>query len=1079
MIGALRSRSAGAVGPPWFHRRVSTTNAPLLVRRDRSRRPRRDTDPAGRRALEHPGGFLRVLGGPGTGKSALLAELAADRVLNRGVAPENVLVLTASRTAAASARSEITRQLTGDGGQLRTAGEPLVRTVHSYAFAVLRTQAVLAEAPPPRLLSGPEQDAMVRDLIAGDLENDAVDWPEPLRPALTADGFADQLRDLLARAAERGLGPAELEQLGARHDRPEWVAAGRFAREYEQVTLLRGTGSGDRSSAPALDAAELVNSALLAFDTDEQLLRTERERVRHVIVDDAQHLDPKQYQLICRLGAAASEFVLAGDPDQAVFSFRGADPRCLLESDPDGSRTVVLTSDHRMSAPVREAVQRLAERLPGSGPQRRFDGPDRAGAVQVRLLGAPEQEASWIADQLRRAHLIDGVPWSEMAVVVRSTALSLPVLRRALLAAGVPLALPADDVPLARRSAVRPLLLLLRCAARPEALDPEVAAELLRSSLGGADPLELRRLRRGLRRLEVASGGERGSGELLVEVLRREDQLAALDDASAAPARRLASLLRTASEAVEAGEDVERTLWKVWSASGLEQRWTAQARRGGAAGAQADRDLDAVVALFEAAAQFEEKYPGSDPAGFADDLEQQQIAGTSLAPSAPVGDAVPVLTAHAAAGREWEVVAIPGVQEGIWPDLRARGSLLGVERLVDLLSGVDGDAVSATAPLLAEERRLLLLALSRARRTALVSAVRGEDEQPSRFLDELEGVSSDPEAVQRPVEAPERGLVLSELVGELRRVTCDAAETAERRREAAGQLARLAAAGVPGAHPDAWYGLPEPSSTEPLVGPDEAVRVSPSTVDTLVSCPLRWMIERHGGQDAAELAAVTGTLVHALVQSAAEGADADQLRKALDQAWESVDAGAPWFSRRERRRVERMLDAFLAWLSRSRGELTQVDVERDLDLTVPGADGGPELRLRGRVDRLEADERGKPVIIDVKTGKTPVSKDDAEEHPQLAVYQLAAALGAFGGDDEPGGARLLYVAKPESRSGAATERAQTGFDGERVRVWLDVVRSAAASSTGPAFVATENDDCPRCPARTCCPVHPAGRQVGQ
>ena len=1078
---------------------MTTPNAPLLVRRDRSRRPHRDRDPASRRALEHRGGFLRVLGGPGTGKSALLAELAADRVLNRGVAPENVLVLTASRTAAASARSEITRQLTGDGDQLRTAGEPLVRTVHSYAFAVLRAQAVLAEEPPPRLLSGPEQDAVIRDLLAGDLDAGAADWPAPLRPALTVDGFADELRDLLSRAAERGLGPTELAELGRTHDRPEWVAAGRFAKQYEQVTLLRGEGSGERS--PALDAAELVNSALLALDTDEQLLRTERQRVRYLIVDDAQHLDPKQFQLLHRLGSAAAEFVLAGDPDQAVFSFRGADPRHLLESDPDGGCTEVLATEHRMSAPVREAVRHLADRLPGSGPQRRLGGGDRSGgggsgssdsdggsdgdsdgssgAVQVRLLGAPEQEAAWVADQLRRAHLVDGVPWSEMAVIVRSTALSLPVLRRALLAAGVPLALPADDVPLAQRAAVRPLLVLLRCAARPEALDQDAAADLLRSPLGGADPLELRRLRRGLRRLELASGGERGSGDLLVEVLQREDRLAALEDASAAPARRLASLLRTASESVRAGEDVERTLWQVWSASGLEQRWTAQARRGGAAGAQADRDLDAVVALFEAAAQFVERLPGADVAGFADDLESQQIAGTSLAPSAPAGEAVPVLTAHAAAGREWEVVAIPGVQEGIWPDLRARGSLLGVERLVDVLSGVDGDGVSATAPLLAEERRLLLVALSRARRTALVSAVRGEDEQPSRFLDELEGVSSDPEAAQRPVEPPERGLVLSELVGELRRVTCDARESAERREEAAGQLARLAAAGVPGAHPDTWYGLPEPSSSEPLVGADEPVRVSPSTVDTLVSCPLRWLIERHGGQDAAELASVTGTLVHALVQSAAEGADAEQLRKTLDQAWESVDAGAPWFSRRERQRVERMLDAFLAWLGQSRGELTQVDVERDLDLTVPGPEGGPQLRLRGRVDRLETDEHGKPVIIDVKTGKTPVSKDDAEQHPQLAVYQLAAALGAFGEQDAPGGARLLYVAKPESRSGAATERAQTGFDGERVRVWLDVVRSAAASSTGPAFVATENDDCPRCPARACCPVHPAGRQVGQ
>ncbi|GAA2811312.1 ATP-dependent DNA helicase [Saccharopolyspora taberi] len=1045
-------------------------SAPVLVRRAGTDRPRLTWDTDARRVLDHDGGFLRVLGGPGTGKSALIAEVAADRVLNRGVRPENVLVLTASRKAAASMRSAITRRLTGSGG-LRTAPEPLVRTVHSYAFAVLRLQAVREQLPPPRLLNGPDQDALVRDLLKGDLEEGALDWPEQMRPALGVPGFAEELRDLLLRAAERGVGPNDLVELGRRHDRPEWVAAGRFGRQYEQVTLLQ--------DAAGRDAAELVSSALLAFDTDPALLHAEQERVRHVLVDDAQHLDPQQHWLVRRLGETASEFVLAGDPDQAVFAFRGADPGIVRDAE---GETVVLTVDHRMSKAVRSAVQRLAEKLPGAGPQRRLVAPDdcAGGAVQVRLLASEAQEAAWVADQLRRAHLLDGVPWSDMAVIVRSTGLSLPVLRRALLAAGVPLVLPVDDLPLAQRTAVRPLLTLLRCAARPPALDPDAAAELLASPLGGADPLALRRLRRGLRRLETASGGTRSSGDLLVEVLNGDDELAALEDSAAAPARRVADLLGRARESVDAGDSVEETLWKVWQSSGLQQRWLGLAERGGVTGAQADRDLDAIVSLFDAAAQYVDRLPGADVAGFADYLTGQQIAGSSLAPSAPKENAVSVLTAHAAGGQEWEVVAIPGVQEGIWPDLRLRGSLLGVERLVDLLSGVDA-RVSATAPLLAEERRLLLVAASRARRSLLVSAVRGEDEQPSRFLDELEGVVSDPDAAERPVARPERGLVLAELVGELRQVVCDAEAPRQRRERAAAQLARLAAAGVPGAHPETWYGLPDSSSTAPLVSGDDPVRVSPSTVDVLAKCPLRWMVERHGGQDTAELASVTGTLVHALVQAAADGAGPEQLRQALDQAWESVDAGAPWFSRKERGRVERMIDAFLAWLVKSRAELTQVAVEEDLDVTIPARDGGPWLRLRGRVDRLEADARGRPVVVDVKTGKTPVSKNDAEEHPQLAVYQLAAALGAFNGGEltEPGGARLLYVAKPEAKTGAATERGQDGLDRERVQVWLDVVHDAAASSVGPAYVANENSDCPRCPARTCCPVHPAGRQVGQ
>ncbi|KEI43322.1 ATP-dependent helicase [Saccharopolyspora rectivirgula] len=1048
---------------------------PVLVRRAEPRR-RLTWDATGRRVLEHTEGFLRLLGGPGTGKTTLLAEVAAERMLG-GVSPENVLVLTAGREAAKRMRVEITRRLADAG--MRTAQEPLVRTVHSYAFGVLRLQAAREDLPPPQLLNGPDQDAQVRELLEGDVERGAPDWPESLRPALTVPGFAEELRDLLLRATERGVGPERLIELGEQHNRPEWIAAGKFARQYEQVTLLRGMGS---QQAPALDAAELIVAALDAFRDDPDLLAAEQRRVRYLLVDDAQHLDPRQYELVRELGDAATEFILAGDPDQAVYAFRGADPRCLLDADPDGSRTEVLTVDHRMSDPVRQAVHRLAHRLPGTGPQRTLTAAEQrpGGSVQVRLWATAAQEASWVADQLRRAHLLEGVAWSDMAVLVRSTGESLPVLRRALLSAGVPVVLPVDDVPLAKRTAVRPFLLLLRAAARPGELTAEVAEELLASPLGGADPLALRRLRRGLRRLELASGGARGSGELLVEVLLEQDRLAALEDSAAEPARRVGSLLRTARDSVAAGHSVEETLWKVWKASGLEQRWVSLAERGGVTGAQADRDLDAIVSLFDAAAQYVDKWPGADVATFADYLDRQQIAGSSLAPTAPRDNAVQVLTAHAASGQEWEVVAIPGVQEGVWPDLRLRGSLLGVERLIDVLSGVDdSDRVSATAPLLAEERRLLLVAVSRARRRVLVSAVRGEDEQPSRFLDELEGIVGDPEAVERPVARPQRGLALADLVGELRRVVCDPEEDRERRQRASVQLARLARAGVPGADPDTWYGVAEPTCTDPLVSGDEPVPMSPSTVDVLAKCPLRWLLERHGGQDAAELASVTGTLVHALVQAAADGADDEQLRRALDAAWESVDAGAPWFSRRERKRVEQMLDSFRVWLARTRQELTQAGVEKDLDISIPARDGGPWLRLRGRVDRLEVDSEGRPVVVDIKTSKTPVSKGEAEQHPQLAVYQLAAALGAFGdADRQPGGARLLYVAKSD-RNGAATEREQPALDQEQVQVWLDVLHSAAADSVGPAYLAKENSDCARCPAQFSCPVHPAGRQVVQ
>lgn len=1073
---------------------------PVLVRPTPPASPAVSWDSQARRVLEHAGGTLRVLGGPGTGKTTLVAHTVADRILRRRVDPERVLVLTSSRRAAADLRERIIECL-AEQDAVPTVREPLVRTVHSYAFALLRVQAALHELPPPRLLSGPEQDMVVRELLAGDVEAGGRNWPARLRPALGLPAFAAELRDLLLRAAERGMGPEDLIALGRTHGRGEWVAAGRFFRSYEQVMLLRGSVGtiAPQAGAPALDAAELVSEALLVLETDTEVLRRERDRVRHLIVDDAQHLDPQQARLLTHLGAGAVELLLLGDPDQTVYSFRGADPGLLTT----GSTPVVrLSTGHRMAPQVRAAVSRLAARLPGPRADPRAPAPDTPGPapgtrgaagadgeVCVQVFRSAATEASWVADRLRRAHLLDGVSWANMAVVVRSTARTLPVLRRALLAAGVPVAVPRNELPVARHGAVQPLLGLLRCAVDPEALDEEAAAALLSSALGGADPLALRGLRRELRRLELAAGGERTSGVLLVDVLRpvagqEPDPLIALDERTAAPVRRLGELLSTAARAAGRGATAEEVLWRVWQASGLAARWAGAAARGGPAGAQADRDLDAVVALFDAAARYADRLPGADGGaagvlGFCDYVADQQIAGDSLAPRSPQGEAVAVLTAHAATGREWDVVAVPGVQEGTWPDLRLRGSLLGVEHLVDVVAEVVTDAesatVSRTAPLLAEERRLLLVATSRARRLLVVSAVQGDDEQPSRFLDELAGTEV---ALQdRPVAPRTRGLNLPELVAELRRVCCDPARDGAARKQAAAGLARLAEAGVAGAHPDTWYGLAPSSTLVPLRGDEEPALISPSVVELVSGCPLRWLLTRHGGEDVRALPAVTGSLVHGLVQAAAAGATDQQLETALADAWAGVDAGAPWFSRSEQARVRQMVATFRQWWADSRGELTEVACEEPVEVRLPPAQQEVAVVLRGRVDRLERDRQGRPVIVDVKTGKSPVSKDAAEEHAQLATYQLAAAHGAFtrhGLAAEPGGAHLVQVS---ARTPAAVQRSQTALDGAAVAHWLEVVREAARRTAGPAFEAIENGDCQRCPSRTACPLHDSGRQV--
>ncbi|MEU6697904.1 ATP-dependent DNA helicase [Pseudonocardia sp. NPDC046786] len=1139
--------------------------SPRLVRSGPIAEPVREWGGAAARVLEHDRGPLRVLGGPGTGKTSLLLDTVVRRI-RAGAPPGSVLLLVGSRRAAEELRGRLTALLTtGAGGPAgdfgaRTTRELLVRTVHSYAFGVLRLHAARHEDPPPRLLASAEQDVVVRELLAGEIENwngsvPGSGWPERLDPALGLPGFAAELRELLLRAAERGLGPQELAELGRAYGRDEWVAAARFFRTYEEVTLLRGAaGRGaPQATAPALDSAELVAAALDALAADPGLREQERQRIRHLLVDDAQDLDPQQMELVATLAADAGSTLVAGDPDQAVLTFRGADARGL---DAIAAPTELLTADHRQTAEVRAAGLRLAEKLPGAGRTRTrrgpaatpgdpgAPGPAGAGAgeaVQVRVFGSPSAEAGWIADRLRRAHLVDGVPWSEMAVLSRSARRTLPALRRALAAAGVPIVAPPDEVPLPRQPAVVPLLLVLRAAVRPASIDADLAISLLTSPFGGGDPMRMRRLRRGLLRLHAAAGNDvqlfpddedREPGEtdpatassdpLLVAMLReavggRPDPLAMLSPAEAAPLRDVGRLLDTAARSIAAGDPVEETLWRVWRRTGLARRWSEASARGGPGGAAADRDLDAVLALFDAAARYTDRLPGADVGGFLEYLADQQLPGETLAPQAPRGDAVELLTAHAARGREWTVVAVPGVQEGRWPDLRLRGSLLGHEQLVDLVAGVaePGAAVSRTAPLLAEERRLFYVACTRARSMLLVSAVQGEDEQPSRFLDELDPRSADA-AEARPVHRPGRSLVLPELVGELRRAVTapdrgDPARAARRRR-AATQLARLAADGVPGAHPDDWYGLADLSDLAPLRADGELVPISPSDVETIAGCPLRWVLSRHGGDDSGALSAVTGSLVHALVQARAAGADPAELEQALQSAWRRLDAGAPWFGRRELTRVREMLAAFDDWVRRSRAEgLELVAVEQPMQLDLegepppagPGTEGEPppaadpvldeepaagggaaraarRVRLRGRVDRLERDDRGRPVVVDVKTGKTATSARATAEHHQLAVYQLAASLGAFdevvGRGAEPGGARLLFLADRKA-GGEAKEPRQDPLRPEEMGYWRDVLMRCADDSAGAVFVARPGPDCDRCPVRTSCPAVETGRTV--
>ena len=1028
-------------------------------------------------------GTFRVLGGAGTGKSTLLVDTAVAQI-SAGCDPESVLLLTGSAGLGAQAKAAITATLLSSGDRT-VVQEPLVRTVHSYAFAVLRLAAQRNGSPPPRLITSAEQDGIIGELLAGNVEDGdvcSVRWPARLRPALSTVGFATELRDLLARCSERGVDPAALQRIGRASGRAEWQAAGRFAQAYEQIMLLRSAVgmAAPQATVPALGAAELVGAALEAFATDADLLAAERARVKVLLVDDAQHLDPQAARLVQVLAAGAELTVITGDPRQTVFGYRGADLALLRGDGP----VLPLTESYRCAAPLADAIGAVARRLPGRDPVPEFTGTDAPGALTaglaVRIAASAHAEAALIADGLRRAHLIDGVPWTQMAVIVRSVPRMGASLGRALKAAGVPVEVPQDDSALGDQPAVRALLTVLEATAN--SLDGERALALLTGPIGRVDPVSLRQLRRALRR--AAHGSPVGVGDLLVDALHRgSDTLA---DGQARALKRVRAVLAAAQRSAEGGGDPRHTLWQAWNRSGLQRRWLTASERGGPAGAQADCDLDAVTAMFDVAEQYVEQAAGASLRGLID-----HIAALALPPvrrdDSPQSDAVAVLSAHSALSREWDFVVIAGVQEGLWPNVSPRGGVLATAELVDVIDGV-ADAgqrgLSSRAPLLAEERRLLIAAMGRARSRLLVTAVDsdsdGDDAMlPSSFCRELSALTTDSVAEDAaPIRSP-RVLAQAALVGRLRSVVCSppgGVDDAERDC-AAVQLARLAEVGVPGADPASWYGMQDLSCAEPLwecggdgeggEGKSHVVTLSPSTLQTLSDCPLRWLLERHGGSSARDVRSALGSLVHALVSE--PGKAESQMLNELETVWSQIPFDAQWHADNELNRHLEMLATFLRWRADTRHELTELGAEVDVEGDVVQADGErPAVRLRGRLDRLERDSEGRLVVIDIKTSKSPVSKDDAQSHAQLAMYQLAVAEGLLADGDEPGGGRLVYVGK--TSGGGAAEREQAALTPEGRAEWQALVHEAAAATKGPQFLARINNGCAHCPVRAMCPA---------
>ena len=950
-----------------------------------------------------------VVGGPGTGKTQFLAERIAWAVRDGSMDPSRIIALAFSRRGVDDMASRLTDLLGTDANRVTVA------TYHSVAMRIVEARFdEIGWARSPTVLTAAEQEQYAAHVLA---DEDPTSWPAGYRTLLDSTVMASEVTDFILRCHEQLMTPTDLEEM----EDERFVAMAGFIDRYNaRLTADNRT-----------DYGRILTEAVMALQRWPEIA----ESYELVIADEYQDTSPAQAEIVFLLAAGTQNLVVAADPYQSIYSFRGTDINNVFAF-PEESKIrfgttaerIVLTTSYRVPAEILDAAVSVTGRaLPGGAGK--VTSTRSGGVVESHVFPTVTAEAEWIAADIERVHLLDAVPLERVAVFMRSRTafgndLATAFERRSI-------AHSFSESRLADEPVVRFVHDLVAAAASDDEDQQLAMRRVLMSPYIGLTYGALNELDR------LVDAGTSWKEVVAANVPGGSPLAAMLDDTAWADTMNAA-----------------RGLWVIWS--------TLPHLVAVALDDAHEPDRRAWSAFNQVLTRLGERAPKATLSDHAKLVSGADFESDPLYSFTDDDGGVTIGSLHDAKGTEYDVVYVANAVEGALPDLRTRDSLLGTRLLSPHLPT---DTTAYVAFRLDEERRLAYTATTRATSRVVWTATASDDPatggQPSRFLPLIAPTTM-------PLTHPDP-LTPRSFEAALRRTARDPLKPLAHRLGAIDVLARGSAVGL--ADPLTRYGTRERGPDNSMT-PD-TVRLSPSQADTYATCPRKYAIERFLLTRSETTDPMRfGNLIHHVVELAERGAKDEGRERStyeeaiehLETAWDEHGFGDDAVGLSWKGRAEQTLDnLYTKWPTSG----APVAFERALALQIGGVD------WLGRADRIE--KRGDELhVVDYKTSADAASVADAKSSIQLGFYLLAAmndpdlaSLGSFAG------AEFWYPRKDPNKNSIVTRK----FEMSSIDDVQDNLEEITASIIAEEFPPVVGPHCDTCEVALVCPARDEGREA--